>query len=49
MLSFEAERRLGDSFVPEAQARFFINFDEKDPAKSIQDDDFFNISLQYHF
>jgi hypothetical protein len=49
LASFEAERRLGSSFTVEVQARFFINIDDEDPAKSIEDDAFINVSLQYHF
>ncbi len=49
LASLEAERRLGSSFVLEVQARFFINVDDEDPVKSIEDDDFINVSLQYHF
>ena len=46
---FEAERRLGRSFVLEVQARSFIRIDGRDPVKSMEDDDFVTISLQYHF
>jgi hypothetical protein len=49
LASFEAARRLGRSFVLEVQARFFIQIDDQDPAKSIEDDDFVTVSLQYHF
>ena len=49
LASLEAERRLGSSFVLEVQARFFMNIDDEDPIKSIEDDDFLNIRLQYHF
>jgi hypothetical protein len=49
LASFEAERRLGRSFVLEVQARSFIRIDGRDPVKSMEDDDFVTISLQYHF
>ncbi len=49
LASFEAERRIGRSIVLEVQARFFLNIDEDDPAKFLDNDDFVNISLQYHF
>lgn len=49
LATFEAERRLGSSFVLEVQGRFFINIDDQDPARPIEDDDFVNISLKYHF
>lgn len=48
-VSVEAERRIGRSFILEAQACILLNIDQEDPAKSIEDDDFVTISLQYHF
>lgn len=48
-MSVEADRRIGESFVIETQARFFTNVDPGDPLQSIEKDDFINISLQYHF
>ena len=48
-VSLEAERRIIGAFILEVQARLFIDIDDQDPVKSIEDDDFVNVSLQYHF
>ncbi len=49
MVMVEAERRLGDSFVLEVQGRFLLNIDDADFLKALEQDDFLNISVQYHF
>ncbi len=49
LLSLEAERRIGESWVVELIDRFFINIDETDITASLEEDSFVNLSIQYHF
>lgn len=49
LMMIEADRRLGESFVIEIQGRFFLNIDNTAFLKTIEQDDFLNISIQYHF
>lgn len=49
LANIEAERRIGASLVLEVTGRFFLNIDDTDPVKALEQDDFIEISLQYHF
>ena len=49
ILSLEAERRVGESWVVELIGRFFLNIDETDITASLKEDSFMNLSIQYHF
>ena len=45
----EAERRIGDDWKIELEARFFINVDENDPSFFFAQDDFINLKLSRFF
>ena len=45
----EAERRFGDSWFVELEARLFANIDDEDPSSLFKEDDFINLSIQRHF
>lgn len=47
--SLEASRRLQDSWVIDVQARFLLDQPEEDPFFAFTRDDYFDISLSYHF
>lgn len=49
ILSLEAERRLGQSWVVELTGRFFLGVAEEDVLQSFERDSFFNLSLRYYF
>lgn len=49
VLSLEAERRVGESWVVELIGRFFLNIDETDITAALEEDSFVNLSIQYHF
>jgi hypothetical protein len=47
--NIEASRRLSDSFLLEAQGRFFTNQKTADPAKAFTKDDYIELFLSYNF
>lgn len=47
--SLEASRRLQESWVLDVQARFLLDQPEEDPFYAFTRDDYFDISLSYHF
>ncbi|MBL1142299.1 MAG: hypothetical protein HND53_09745 [Proteobacteria bacterium] len=47
--NIEASRRLSDSFLLEAQGRFFTNQKNSDPAKAFAKDDYIELFLSYNF
>lgn len=49
LLSVEAERRLGDSWKLELEARLFLNVPAGDPVASIRNDDFITLRLTRYF
>lgn len=49
ILSLEAERRLGQSWVVELIGRFFLNTDETDATQPLAEDSYVNLSLKYYF
>ena len=49
ILSLEAERRLGQSWVVELIGRFFLNTDETDVTQPLAEDSYLNLSLKYYF
>jgi len=49
LLFVEAERRLGDSWKVQMEARFFLNVDNTDPAVAFKQDNFINLIIQRHF
>lgn len=49
LLSIEAERRLGDNWKLEFEARLFLNVHATDPIAAIRDDDFITLRLTRYF
>lgn len=49
LLSFEAERRIGDAWKVEAVARLFVNVDEKNAAYGLRRDGFVSLTLIRYF
>ncbi len=49
LISMEAERRLGNNWKIELEARFFINIDPTDPTIIFAQDDFFTLRLSRFF
>ena len=47
--NIEASRRIGNSFLLEAQGRFFSNQKASDPAKAFSQDDYIELFLTYNF
>ncbi len=47
--NIEASRRINDSFLLEAQGRFFTNQKASDPAKALTKDDYIELFLTYNF
>jgi hypothetical protein len=47
-INIEASRRIGDSFLLEAQGRFFINQKPSDPAFAFTKDDYIELFISYN-